>query len=89
MEEYMMFDSDGEDINTWVDITAFKDRKIDAMSKYVSQWSSGWYKYTGPDLSPEEEKQVRERVSKRIPYRDGKAVEGFRYFKGIPDNIGR
>ena len=89
IEEYLMFDSAEEDKNTWVDITDFTDRKITAMSQYVSQWSSGWYKYEGPELSPEEAREVRDRVSRRIQYRDGKAVEGFRYYKGLPDNIGR
>jgi LmbE family N-acetylglucosaminyl deacetylase len=88
-EEYLLFDSAEEDINTWVDISPFKEKKITAMMQYVSQWSSGWYKYNGPDLSEEEEKEVKERVSKRIRFRDGKVVEGFRYFKGLPDNIGR
>ena len=87
--EYLLFDSAEEDKDTWVDITDFTEQKITAMSQYVSQWSSGWYKYEGPELSPEEAKEVRERVSKRIQYRDGRAVEGFRYHKGLPDNIGR
>ena len=87
--EYILYDSAEEDINTWVDITAYKDKKIKAMSKYVSQWGSGWYKYTGPELSEEEHKKIIERVSKRIKYVDGKAMEGFRYYKGLPDGIGR
>ncbi len=87
--EYILYDSDKDDVNTQVDITAFKDKKIKAMSSYVSQWSSGWYKYTGPDLSEEEQKKVIERVSKYIEYIDGKAMESFRYHKGLPDNIGR
>jgi len=89
IEEYLLFDSAEDDNNTWVDISTFKDKKIKAMSQYVSQWSSGWYKYEGPDLSAEEAEQVRDRVSKRIVYRDGKAVEGFRHYKGLPDNLGR
>ena len=89
IEEYLLFDSAEDDKNTWVDISTFKDKKITAMSQYVSQWSSGWYKYEGPDLSAEEAEQVRDRVSKRILYRDGKTVEGFRHYKGLPDNIGR
>jgi LmbE family N-acetylglucosaminyl deacetylase len=89
VSEYLLFDSAEDDKNTWVDISAFKEQKITAMSQYVSQWSSGWYKYQGPDLSEEEAKQVRDRISNRIIYRDGKAVEGFRYHKGSPDNIGR
>ena len=87
--EYILYDSDKMDVNTQVDITAFKDKKIKAMSRYVSQWSSGWYKYTGPELSEEEQKKVIERVSKYIEYENGRAVENFRYYKGLPDNIGR
>lgn len=87
--EYMFYDSAEEDINTWVDISKYVDKKINAMMKYVSQWSSGWYDYNGPELPEEEKELVRERVSSRIPYRDGKAVEGFRYYKGAPDGIGR
>ena len=86
---YLLYDSSEDDINTWVDISDYKERKIKAMSQYVSQWSSGWYKYTGPELSDEEAKVVKERVSKRIKYKDGKPVEGFRYYEGLPDNIGR
>jgi len=89
VEEYMLFDSAEEDKNTWVDISGFEDKKITAMSKYVSQWSSGWYDYRGPELPNEEAKEVRERVSRRIEYREGNPVEGFRYVKGLPDNIGR
>ena len=59
------------------------------MSKYVSQWGPGWYDYKGPNLSPGEEKKIIEIVSQYIPYKDGKAVEGFRYYEGLPDDIGR
>ena len=89
VEEYVLFDSAEEDKNMWVDITRFEEKKMEAMSKYVSQWSSGWYDYKGPELSEEETKEVRMRISKWINYRDGKPMEGFRYYKGLPDNIGR
>lgn len=89
VEEYVLFDVAEDDVNTWVDISDFKEMKIKAMSQYVSQWSSGWYDYKGPELSEEEAAEVRKRVSSRIRYKDGKAVEAFRYYKGLPDNIGR
>ena len=89
VEEYVLFDSAEKDKDTWVDITGWEERKIDALSKYVSQWSSGWFDYQGPELSVEEEKEVKENLRKRIEYRDGIAMEGFRYYKGIPDRIGR
>ncbi|MFH0759098.1 MAG: PIG-L family deacetylase [Bacteroidota bacterium] len=89
VREYMLYDSDEDDQNTWVDITGFEEKKITAMSQYVSQWSSGWYDYQGPDLTAEEAAEVREKVSKRILYKNGKPVEGFRFYTGSPDNIGR
>jgi LmbE family N-acetylglucosaminyl deacetylase len=89
VEEYVLFDSAEKDKDTWVDITGWEERKVDALSKYVSQWSSGWFDYQGPELSEEEEKEVKENLRKRIEYKDGIAVEGFRYYKGLPDRIGR
>ena len=89
VEEYVLYDSAEEDKNTWVDISDYIDRKVEAMSKYVSQWSSGWYDYKGPELSEEEAAEVKERVRSYMEYRDGVPVEGFRYYKGLPDDIGR
>lgn len=87
--EYMLYDSAEDDINTWVDITGWDQRKVDALSKYVSQFSSGWSDYNGPDLSPQEEKEMKENLSRWLLFRDGVPVEGFRHYKGLPDNIGR
>lgn len=88
--EYMLYDSAEEDINTWVDIKDWEERKVEAMSKYVSQYSSGWSDYMGPEMSPEEKKEVKAALTERLRKKyDGRAVEGFRYYKGLPDNIGR
>lgn len=87
--EYVLYDSAEEDKNTWVDITGWEERKIDALSKYVSQFSSGWSDYKGPELSEEEEKEMKANLSRWIKTRDGIPVEGFRYYTGLPDNIGR
>ena len=89
VEEYMLYDSAEEDKNTWVDISDWEERKVEALSKYVSQFSSGWYDYKGPELSPEEEEEVTKNLSRWIQKKEGKAMEGFRYHKGLPDNIGR
>lgn len=89
IDEYLLYDSAEDDKNTWVDISGYSEMKIEAMSKYVSQWSSGWYDYQGPELSGEEAAEVKERVSGGIMYRNGNPVEGFRYYTGLPDNIGR
>jgi LmbE family N-acetylglucosaminyl deacetylase len=87
--EYLLYDSADKDKNTWVDITGWEERKVDALSKYVSQFSSGWSDYNGPDLSPEEEEEMKENLRRWIRYRDGLPMEGFRYYTGLPDNIGR
>ncbi len=87
--EYVLYDSAEEDKNTWVDITGWEERKIDALSKYVSQFSSGWSDYNGPELSEEEEKEMKDNLTRWIKTKDGIPVEGFRYYKGLPDNIGR
>lgn len=87
--EYMLYDSAEEDKNTWVDITGWDQRKVDALSKYVSQFSSGWSDYNGPDLSPDEQEEMKENLRRWLIYRDGVPVEGFRHYTGLPDNIGR
>jgi len=88
--EYMLYDSAEEDKNTWVDISEWEERKVEALMKYVSQFSSGWADYKGPEMSPEEEKEVRKMLMDWIHVeKDGKAMEGFRHYKGLPDDIGR
>lgn len=89
VREYVLYDSAEEDINTWVDISDYKEKKLEALSKYVSQFSSGWNDYKGPDLSPEEKAKVKEMLEQWFPDRNGVPVEGFRYYTGSPDDIGR
>ncbi|MBI4473917.1 MAG: PIG-L family deacetylase [Acidobacteria bacterium] len=87
--DYMFYDSAEEDKNTWVDISNFVEKKINAASKYVSQFGPGWQKYKGPNLTPEEEKQMKANMRNRVRMRDGKPVEEFRYYKGLPDSMGK
>ncbi len=87
--EYMLYDSADKDKNTWVDITGWEERKVDALSKYVSQFSAGWSDYKGPDLSPEEEEEMKEGLHRWLEHRDGVPMEGFRHYAGLPDDIGR
>jgi len=91
--DYLFFDSTGEAQNTWVDISEYMDQKVMAMSKYISQFTSGWENYRGPELSdlPGNEGQeylnsIRERFMNET--HNGQPVESFRYYKGIPDGIG-
>ena len=90
VREYLLFDGFGEDINTYVDITQYQDVKINAILKYVSQFSpTGWSKYEGPEMSADEEKQFRESLKKRLIYKNDRVIEQFRYYSGSPENIGR
>jgi len=87
--EYLFYnDYDYEDENTWVDITGFVEKKINAGAKYVSQFGPGWKNYK-PNLSEAELKQMKDGVRSRIRIKDGKPVEGFRYYSGLPDAIGK
>jgi len=87
--EYMFYnDYDYEDENLWVDISGFADKRIAADSNYVSQFGPGWIKYN-PHPSEEEMKAMRDLVRRDIRTRDGKPMEGFRYYRGLPDAIGK
>jgi LmbE family N-acetylglucosaminyl deacetylase len=90
--EFLFYGGNNSDRNTTVVIDDYVDQKIEAGVKYVSQWSSGWQDYKGPDLDdyPDGEKEaVYERIRNRVNYVDGKAVETFRHHKGLPDSMGR
>jgi LmbE family N-acetylglucosaminyl deacetylase len=85
--EYLFYDC-GSDANTWVDITEFVEQRVNAGAKYVSQYGPGWKNYK-PNLSEAELKQMKDSVRKGIKMKDGKPVEAFRYYKGLPDSIGK
>jgi LmbE family N-acetylglucosaminyl deacetylase len=86
--EYMFYDGAHEDENLWVDISDFVDKRISAGAKYVSQFGPGWKKYK-PNLSGAEQKQMRDSVRAAIRMKDGKPIEAFRYYTGLPDSIGK
>jgi LmbE family N-acetylglucosaminyl deacetylase len=86
--EYMFYDGVHEDENLWVDISDFVDKRISAGAKYVSQFGPGWKKYK-PHLSDAEQKQMKDSVRAAIRMKDGKPIEGFRYYTGLPDSIGK
>jgi LmbE family N-acetylglucosaminyl deacetylase len=88
--EYVLYDSAEEDKNTWVDITGWEEKKVEALSKYVSQFHpASWRDYKGPEISPEEKEEMKKNLRRWIRTKDGKPIEGFRYYTGLPDNIGR
>src|SRR5436853_1909307 len=87
--EYLLFNDYAPAEETlWLDIMAFVEKKINAGAKYVSQHGPGWKNYK-PNLSESELKQMRDGMRSRIQVKDGKPVEGFRYYKGLPDAMGK
>ncbi len=91
ISEYLFYGGNTKDKNTLVDISNFANQRVEAGTKYVSQWTSGWDNYLGPDINdyPEGEKEkLYEKIQSRIKIVDGKSVERFRYHKGIPDTMG-
>jgi len=87
--EYMFYnDYDFQDENLWVDISDFVEQRVNAGSHYTSQNGPGWKNYN-PNPGEEEMKAMRELVRKTIRTREGKPVEGFRYYRGLPDAIGK
>ena len=87
--EYLFYnDYDHEDENLWVDISDFVEKKVNAGAKYTSQFGPGWKNYK-PSLSEAELKEMKDGVRSRLQKKDGKPVEGFRYYHGLPDAIGK
>ena len=86
--EYLFYDSAQEDENTWIDVSEFVEKRVNAGAKYVSQYGPGWRNYK-PSLSDAELKQMKDSVRSQIRMKDGKPVEGFRYYRGLPDSIGK
>lgn len=87
--EYLLYnDYDHEDENISVDISDFVEKKINAFSKYVSQYGPGWKNYKA-NLSAAEIQQQKDDAGTRVRMKDGKPFEGFRYYKGLPDGLGK
>jgi LmbE family N-acetylglucosaminyl deacetylase len=86
--EYMFYDGAHEDENIWIDITEFVEKRVSGGAKYVSQFGPGWNKYKA-HLSEVEVKQMKDSVRAAIRMKDGRPIEGFRYYKGLPDSIGK
>ncbi len=89
--EFLFYGGNVSDKNTIVDITDFAEQRVNAGSKYVSQWTSGWNNYLGHAIEnyPAAEKEkLFTNIRKRIKVIDGKSVERFRYHQGAPDSMG-
>ena len=94
IQDYLFYSEPEEATNTWVDISDYASNKVRSHSKYISQYTSAWENYTGPnleDLPGDEGRKFMERLRRNVFERglkDGKPHESFRYYKGIPDGIG-
>ena len=89
--EFLFYGGNVADKNTIVNITDFVEQRVNAGSKYVSQWTSGWNNYLGHAIEnyPAAEKEkLFTNIRKRIKVIDGKSVERFRYHQGAPDSMG-
>ena len=87
--EYLLYnDYDHEDENISVDISDFVEKKVNAFSKYVSQYGPGWKNYKA-NLSDAEIQQQKDDARTHVRMKDGKPFEGFRYYKGLPDGLGK
>ncbi len=87
--EYMFYnDYDYQDENIWVDITGFVDKRVNAGAHYLSQFGPGWKNYN-PNPSEAEIQEMKARALDFIRTRDGKRIEGFRYYRGLPDALGK
>jgi LmbE family N-acetylglucosaminyl deacetylase len=87
--EYLLYnDYDHDDENIAVDINDFVEKRVSAGAKYVSQFGPGWKNYKA-NLSEVELKDMRDLARKKIRIKDGKAFEGFRYYRGLPDALGK
>jgi LmbE family N-acetylglucosaminyl deacetylase len=87
--EYLFYnDYDYQDENIWVGISDFVEKKVNAGAKYVSQYGPGWKNYKA-NLSEAEVKQMKDERRGHVQMKDGKPVEGFRYYKGLPDALGK
>jgi LmbE family N-acetylglucosaminyl deacetylase len=87
--EYMFYDDfDYQDENVWVDISDFVEKRVNADAHYISQFGPGWKNYN-PHPSEAEVQQMKAQALDFIRTRDGKRIEGFRYYKGLPDAIGK
>ena len=87
--EYLFYnDGDFGDENVWVDISEYVEKTVNASSKYVSQFGPGWKEYTAHPTEAQV-KEMKDTMRKWIRMKDGKPIEGFRYYSGLPDLLGK
>jgi LmbE family N-acetylglucosaminyl deacetylase len=78
----MMFYYAASEANYWVDITDVLDRKIDAITRHVSQFEPSINKYR-PDWDPKDLEKLVAYLKGRATKKDGRYVEAFRRATGF------
>ena len=92
--DYLFYSTTGGEANTFVDISEYAENKVRSRSKYISQFTSAFDNYTGPnpeDLPGNEGVEFLERMRRGVYERgavNGIPTERFRYYKGNPDGAG-
>jgi|AP86_3_1055499.scaffolds.fasta_scaffold31904_2 LmbE family N-acetylglucosaminyl deacetylase len=92
--DYLFYSTTGGEANTFVDISEYAENKVRSRSKYISQFTSAFDNYTGPnpeDLPGNEGAEFLERMRRGVYERgavNGVPTERFRYYKGNPDGAG-
>ena len=92
--DYLFYSTTGGEANTFVDISEYAENKVRSRSKYISQFTSAFDNYTGPnpeDLPGNEGAEFLERMRRGVYERgavNGVPTERFRYYKGNPEGAG-
>lgn len=77
----LMFYYAANEANYWVDITDVFEKKVDAVTKHVSQFEPSINKYR-PDWDPKDLEQLKTYLRGRATKKDGRYVEAFRKATG-------
>ncbi len=77
----LMFYYAANEANYWVDITDVFEKKVDAVTKHVSQFEPSINKYR-PDWDPKDLEQLKTYLRGRATKKDGRYVEAFRRATG-------
>ena len=92
--DYLFYGTTGDNANTFVNISDYAENKVRSRSKYISQFTSGFDNYRGPnpeDLPGNEGVEFVDRMRTSTYERgaiNGVPHERFRYYKGAPDGAG-
>ena len=87
--EYLFYnDYDHDDENLWVDISGYVEKVVNVGAQYREPLWTGMEELQPKSEWGGSEGDERDR-RQQIRSKDGKPVEGFRYYRGLPDGIGK